>query len=113
MSSHSEVPPIRYPVYEISEVVIACSTVESCLARETTEILPVPRNGRMAIHQMQGRIITAICILCNCRVADAARVFDINVTTAHNRRRWWRNRCSQAVQAEYIQRVRQALQERT
>lgn len=115
MSSHSDVPPIRYPVYDIADVVVACSNIEAAieLAKWKHDMMPVPKNGRMAIHHMQGRMIATICTLCNCRIKDAAQVFGITTTTAHNRRRWWKVRCSQEVQSEYIQRVRQVLGEQT
>lgn len=109
MSFRSDLPPIRYPVYDVAQVVLACSTVEASLPSTLLALFPQPRNGRMTIHQMQGRMLTAICTLCNCRVMDAATVFSIDRYRAHNRMRWWKT-VPQEAQIEYIQLVRDQLE---
>ena len=110
MSSHSDLAKLARDaarIFEASEVVIACATVEAAMVGSE----PPSRRGKAAQSKMQSRMIAAIVSLTDRTVAQAGEIFGLDETQALNRRRWFLDDCTEEYRRAYLAQVQMKLEQ--
>jgi len=109
MSSHSDLAKLARDaarIYDASEVVVACATVEAAMVGSE----PPSRRGKAAQSKMQSRMIAAVIALTDRTVAQAGEIFGLDEVQALNRRRWFLDECTETYQRAYLAQVQMKLE---
>jgi len=109
MSSHSDLAKLARDaarIFEASEVVIACATVEAAMVGDEPN-----RRGKAAQSKMQSRMIAAIVSLTDRTVAQAGEIFGLDEVQALNRRRWFLDDCTEDYRRAYLAQVQMRLEQ--
>jgi len=110
MSFHSDLAKLARDaarIFEASEVVVACATVEAAMVGDE----PPNRRGKSAQSKMQSRMISAIITLSDCTVAQAGEIFGLDEMQAQSRRRWFLDDCTEEYRRAYIAQVQMKLEQ--